>query len=214
MSTIKAIIFDLDGTLLDTLDDITNSVNYTLERLNLHKVDKIDIRRYLGNGARRLWELVLKDNISQIEHALSIYLPYLEKHSKVETKPYKDINVLLETLKGTYKLAVVSNKHQKGVDEVINHYFPNVFDVVIGEREGILKKPSPEPLNLAIKLLGLNKTEVIYIGDSEVDIQTAKNAKTKVIGVTWGFRDIEQLVHETPDYLIEDVLKILEIIGE
>lgn len=214
MKQLKAIIFDLDGTILDTLDDITQSANYTLNKLNLSRVDKTDVRKYLGHGARRLWELILKDNPNLLDTALSIYLPYLEAHSMVLTKPYKGINELLQKLKGKYKLSVVSNKHQKAVDDVIKHYFTDIFDVVIGEREGLLKKPSPEPLYLALKLLGLNKDEVIFIGDSEVDIQTAKNADIPVIGITWGFRDFEELVHQEPNYLINEVAKIMKIIGE
>ncbi|WP_441361393.1 HAD family hydrolase [Acholeplasma laidlawii] len=212
MNTLKAIIFDLDGTLLDTLDDITNSCNYTLNQLKLSHVKKEDVRRYLGNGAKALWMHILKHNINYLDEALSIYLPYLETHSKIRTKPYEGMNELLHQLKKTYQLAVVSNKHQEAVSEIIDYYFKGMFDVVIGERPGIPKKPDPAPLNLAIKELRLNKHEVLFIGDSEVDIQTAKHADVKVIGVSWGFRDYTELKHEKPDYLILKVDQIQKII--
>lgn len=214
MDKVKAIIFDLDGTLLDTLDDITNSVNYTLEQLKLPHVDKLSVRQYLGHGAKRLWQSVLKDQQSYLNQALDIYIPYLEKNSKVQTKPYEGIMDLLHQLKGTYQLGVVSNKHQKAVEEIISHYFNGIFDLTIGERPHIAKKPDPAPLLYALDTLKLNKDEVIFIGDSEVDIQTGKNAQVQVIGVTWGFRDIEQLIGENPDYLVDKVEKILKIIGE
>ena len=214
MNKLKAIIFDLDGTLLDTLDDITHSVNFTLDQLKLPNVDRLDVRRYLGHGAKRLWQSVLKDQKSYLNQALDIYIPYLEKHSKVLTKPYEGIMDLLQQLKGTYQLGVVSNKHQKVVEEIISHYFNGIFDLTIGERPHIAKKPDPAPLLYALDTLKLNKDEVIFIGDSEVDIQTGKNAQVQVIGVTWGFRDKEQLIGENPDYLVDKVEKILKIIGE
>src|SRR5690554_2435152 len=194
MKHLKAIIFDLDGTILDTLDDITDSVNYTLNKMNQPLENRTNIRTYLGHGAKALWAKVLKNQPNLVDKALEIYLPYLEANSKHKTKPYKGIKELLVKLKNNYKLAVVSNKHQKGVDEVINYYFKGIFDVIIGEREGILKKPNPEPLLLALELLDLKSNEAIFIGDSEVDIQTAKNAGVDVIGVTWGFRDFDRLV--------------------
>lgn len=214
MNKLKAIIFDLDGTLLDTLDDITHSVNFTLDQLKLPNVDRLDVRRYLGHGAKRLWQSVLKDQQSYLNQALDIYIPYLEKNSKVQTKPYEGIMDLLHQLKRTYQLGVVSNKHQKAVEEIISHYFNGIFDLTIGERPHIAKKPDPAPLLYALDTLKLNKDEVIFIGDSEVDIQTGKNAQVQVIGVTWGFRDKEQLIGENPEYLVDKVEKILKIIGE
>ena len=122
--------------------------------------------------------------------------------------PFQSINKTLHQLKKSYQLAVVSNKHQEAVSEIIDYYFKGMFDVVIGERPGIPKKPDPAPLNLAIKELRLNKHEVLFIGDSEVDIQTAKHADVKVVGVSWGFRDYTELKHEKPDYLILKVDQI------
>ncbi len=214
MNKLKAIIFDLDGTLLDTLDDITHSVNFTLDQLKLPNVDRLDVRRYLGHGAKRLWQSVLKDDDKYLDQALNIYIPYLEKHSKVHTKPYEGIVDLLHQLKKKYMLAVVSNKHQRAVEHIINHYFKGLFDLVIGERPNIAKKPDPAPLLYALNTLKLDNAEAIFIGDSEVDIQTGKHADVDVIGVTWGFRDKEQLIGEKPTYLVDKVDKIIEIIGE
>ncbi|WP_025724767.1 HAD family hydrolase [Acholeplasma granularum] len=210
----KTIIFDLDGTLLNTLDDITNCVNYTLNKLNLKPVDTLEVRGFLGNGAKVLIQKSLKKNAHLIVEALDIYLPYLEKNSMILTKPYPNILNILNKLKEKYNLAVVSNKHQNGVDKVINHYFPNIFDLVIGERDNLPKKPDPKPLLYAVEKLESTIEKSIFIGDSEVDLQTANNAKMDVIGVTWGFRDKNVLMNYNPKYLIDDPLKILEILGE
>ncbi|MFA7417375.1 MAG: HAD family hydrolase [Acholeplasma sp.] len=214
MRDLEAVIFDLDGTLLDTLDDITNSVNYTMKQLKLHTVSKKDVRSYLGNGAQKLWQHILKAHPTRINEALDIYIPYLENHAMDSTRPYDGIVELLKNLKKSYKLGVVSNKHQNAVEKIIKHYFNDMFDCVIGEQKNVPKKPDPAPLNNAIKALGTHKENVIFIGDSEVDIKTAKHANVTVIGVTWGFRDIEKLVLETPNYLINNVSKIQKIIGE
>jgi len=214
MQHIKTLIFDLDGTLLDTLGDITGSVNYTLKALKLEPIEASLVRKYLGNGATKLWEKILIDQPKLLNDALTIYLPYLENHSKILTKPYPGIIDLLKQVKGKYKLAVISNKHQKALESVIDYYFKGIFDVVIGEGPNFPKKPDPQSLMHVLELFGHESDKALFIGDSEVDIQTAINAQVKVIGVLWGFRDLENITKENPNYIVGNISEILKIIGE
>ncbi|MFA5692567.1 MAG: HAD family hydrolase [Acholeplasmataceae bacterium] len=211
---LKAIIFDLDGTLLNTLDDISDAVNYTLKHFNYKPKEKEEIRSYLGYGANYLLTKSLNNNLDNFDEILTFYKNYLEKNSRNMTKPYDGIEKVLKKLKEKYVLAVVSNKHQEAVSEVINYYFKDTFEVVIGEREGILKKPAPDLLNLALNKLNINSDEAIYIGDSEVDLKTAQNALLKSILVSWGFREYHYLNTLNFDYLIKEPKEILKIIGE
>lgn len=214
MPHIKTLIFDLDGTLLDTLGDITNSVNYTLNKLKLKPVEARLVRKYLGNGASTLWQNILKPQDALLSDALNIYLPYLENHSKILTRPYPGIMDLLKLVRGKYRLAVISNKHQDALESVIDYYFKGIFDVVIGEGPNFPKKPNPQSLLHVLKLFDHGRDSALFIGDSEVDIQTAKNAHVHVIGVLWGFRDYQDILKEKPNYIVHNALEILKIIGE
>lgn len=214
MPHIKTLIFDLDGTLLDTLGDITHSVNYTLNKLKLKPIETNLVKKYLGNGAAVLWKKILNDQTKLVDDALAIYLPYLEKHSKILTKPYPGIMDLLLKVKGKYRLAVISNKHQNALETVVDYYFKDIFDVVIGEGPNFPKKPDPRSLLHVLSLFDNTKTEALFIGDSEVDIQTANHAKVDVIGVLWGFRDFEDIINEKPKFIVQNASEILKIIGE
>ncbi len=208
----KAIIFDLDGTILDTLTDLTNAVNETLKQFNLKKRTLSEIRSFLGYGADYLIKQALGDHVHLLDDALKFYIPYLEKHGENTTKPYEGISSLLNELKKDYRLAVVSNKHHEPVISLINKHFPNTFDVVIGAMTDIPKKPAPDMLLKTINLLDLRAIDVVYIGDSEVDIKTAKNANCEVIAVTWGFRDKEFLATLDPNHLVNHPKEILDIL--
>jgi|SRR5690554_5908237 len=214
MPHVKTLIFDLDGTLLDTLGDITHSVNYTLNKLKLKPIKTNLVRKYLGHGATVLWKKILDGQNKLVDDALAIYLPYLEKHSKVLTKPYPGIIELLSKVKGKYQLALISNKHQKALEHVVEYYFKDIFDVVIGESPNFPKKPNPQSLLYVLSLFNQNRGDALFIGDSEVDINTAKNAKVDVIGVSWGFRDLEDILKEKPNYVVQNASEILKIIGE
>lgn len=204
----------MDGTILNTLDDIANSVNYTFKHFNLPEVSKMQVRAALGNGANRLISDLLKNlEVSNLEEIVNFYLNYYSQNSNILTKPYEGILKLLQNLKPNYKLAVVSNKSDHLVKSLNANLFEGLFDLSIGELKGVKKKPDPEMLNLAMKKLGANATNTIFIGDSEVDIKTGENANLPVIAVTWGFRDKAHLVNFSPNYIVNTPLDILNIIN-
>ena len=191
-------IFDLDGTLLDTLQDLASSVNFTLRQYGLpeHSID--DIRRFVGNGVRLLMERAVPGGAehSDFEHIFATFRAYYMAHSLDTTKPYEGIPEMLHALKSQgCKLAVVSNKMMAATQELIAHFFPEI-DVAIGEHEemGIHKKPAPDTVYEAMRQLGVpapfpTNISAVYVGDSDVDIQTARNAGIPCISVLWGFRD-------------------------
>lgn len=206
---IDTILFDLDGTILDTLTDITNAVNHTLKKFGYAEVTQKEVRSFLGNGAKVLISKALKENTSNLDEVLTYYINHYEQNSEIHTKPYEGINNLLNKLKPDFKLAVVSNKHQKAVEKIIENYFPNIFDVIIGETSNLPKKPAPDMLYHALTLLNSNGDSSLFIGDSEVDIETGKRAGIDVVAVPWGFRDKEELALLEPNYLIDEVDDIL-----
>lgn len=190
----KAVVFDLDGTLLDTLDDLANAVNYILRKYGYKERTSSDIRRFLGNGARDLMRRSVPENIDgeDFEKLLSEYVNYYNAHSKIETKPYPGILELLSELKENgIKTAVVSNKPDITVKGLCKEYFGDRLDFVLGDRPDIKKKPAADPILLAMKELGCERA--VYVGDSEVDVLAAKNAGLPCISVTFGFRDRDVL---------------------
>lgn len=189
-----AVIFDLDGTLLDTLDDLVNAVNYMMRKHGFPERERTAIRRFLGNGARDLMRRSVPDNIDgeDFEKLLNEYMEYYNAHSQIMTKPYDGVLPLLAELKECgIKTAVVSNKPDMTVKGLCKEYFGDSLDFVLGDRPDIKKKPSADPILLAMKELGCDRA--VYVGDSEVDILAAKNAKLPCISLTWGFRDRELL---------------------
>ena len=193
----KAIIFDLDGTLLDTLDDLTAAVNYALQKKNLPLRTREEVRSFVGNGILKLMERSAgADNIALAPDLLQQFKGYYASHCADETKPYDGVMKLLESLKnkGVYT-AVVSNKADFAVKKLADFYFKDLLNLAVGENEekGIKRKPDPASLIAVIDELGVEKTETVYIGDSEVDIQTAKNAGVDCISVSWGFKNREFL---------------------
>lgn len=203
---IKGIIFDMDGTILDTIDDITDSINHSLMHFGYetHSVDHV--KKALGNGGRNLVKSLVPKTLSdqEITRVFEVYQTYYNTHNNIKTKPYEGILTLLKTLKDLgYKLAVVSNKFQHLVTDLNEEMFESFFDIAIGERKGIPIKPAPDMIYLALTELNLNPEDVIFIGDSEVDILTAKNAKIDAIGVTWGFRDRQTLIEAGATVLID-----------
>jgi phosphoglycolate phosphatase len=209
------IIFDLDGTLLNTLDDLVDSVNYVMTYLGFPGKSRREVRNYVGNGMRRLMELSLPQNVDphQIEQAFSIYRDYYTEHCRVKTKPYGGILELLGTLKKSgYKMAIVSNKNDAAVRALRDIYFSEYIETAIGEKENIRKKPAPDTVLQALKELNSSKGETLYIGDSEVDKQTADNAGMQCVLVSWGFRDKEQLETLMPAGVIDSPLELLDFL--
>ena len=203
---IEAVIFDLDGTLLNTLDDIAGSVNATLRHFQLPEVTRDKVRRSVGNGGRNLIRCVVPGGEShpQFEEIFSYYVPYYEQHCQILTRAYEGILPTLKTLKEMgKKLAIVSNKGDGAVKELSKQYFSDLVETSVGERAGIRRKPNPDSVLEAMRLMGMEKENVLYVGDSEVDHATAQAAGVKVVLVSWGFREKADLEKLGPDYLID-----------
>ncbi|MBQ5778950.1 MAG: HAD family hydrolase [Paludibacteraceae bacterium] len=214
----KLIIFDLDGTLLNTIDDIMDATNQALSKLKFptHDVNKYKI--FVGNGIDKMFERALPngekttENISKMR---DLFLPYYAKHGKDKTAPYQGIKETLLSLKQKgIKIAVASNKFHEGTLAVMNEYFFDIpFDVIFGLRDGHQPKPNP---GIVFDILSecqiSNKNDVLYVGDTSIDMQTATNAGIEKIAVTWGFRSREELLSCQPEYIIDQPKEILEII--
>ena len=206
MKRYKAIIFDLDGTLLDTLADLAEGTNYAL-RVNGFPERTIDeIRRFVGNGARKLIERAVPDG--QIEAALEKVRQdfdiYYKVHCKDHTGPYPGImEMLQELVQQGYSLGVVSNKPDFAVQELIPEYFPGIFASVSGERQGVAKKPAPDLIREAMKNLQADSSNAVYVGDSEVDLEAAANAGIPCISVAWGFKGRRFLEEQHAGTIIE-----------
>ena len=190
-------IFDLDGTLLDTLQDLANSVNYALRQYGLPEHSLDDVRRFVGNGVRLLMERAVPDGAQhpQFETVFATFRQHYMEHSLDTTRPYDGIVETIHELKQRgCRLAVVSNKMMAATQELVTHFFPEI-EVAIGEHEaaGIRKKPAPDTVYEALRQLGLVvgglPAETVYVGDSDVDIATARNSGLPCISVLWGFRD-------------------------
>ena len=192
----KAVIFDLDGTILDTLEDLCASVNYALLNHNFPPRTIDEVREFVGNGIKKLIERAVPCNTDEqtVELVLDTFKKHYSVNSDVNTKPYAGITDCLEKLKQEgIKIAVVTNKAHFAAVPLCQKYFGKVIDVTIGEREGVRKKPYPDTVFEAMEHIGVKSSECVYIGDSDVDIQTAKNAGIDCISVTWGFRSEEFL---------------------
>ena len=212
---LKAVIFDMDGTLLDTLADITDSVNEALKVHELPMRTSDEIRRFVGNGARHLIACAIPDGEKNplFETTLAMYRSYYDYHCKDNTGPYTGILQLLKELKQReYKIGVVSNKPDKAVKELCKEFFGEYIDVAIGETEGIQRKPAPDTLYKAMEELGVSKEECVFIGDSDVDIMTASNADVRFIAVTWGFRNGNYLKEHGAQELIALPMELLYLI--
>ncbi len=213
--TVKAIVFDMDGTLLDTLQDLTNAVNVALSKYGLPEKTVAEVCKVVGNGARNLVRGVVPEgeNHPNFEAIFEDYKVYYAEHCEEETKPYEGIWELLQELKKRkYKMAVVSNKPDGAVKILAEKYFPGCFQVAIGDMEGYNRKPAPDLVYKALKELGANKEEAIYVGDSDVDLMTAMNAELPCVSVTWGFRDREFLMFHGASVFIDKPMELMEVL--
>lgn len=215
----KLIIFDLDGTLLNTIADLANSTNYALEKLGYptHKTEGYNFM--VGNGINKLFERALPEGEKTEKNVLRVrqeFVSHYDKHNADESHPYPGIPELLETLlsKGI-QLAVASNKYQAATEKLVARYFPNIrFIAVFGQREGIKVKPDPTIVEDILQIANTSKEETLYVGDSGVDMQTAINAGVTSCGVTWGFRPRTELDSFHPDYIADKAEEILLQIKE
>lgn len=216
MKQYNTVIFDLDGTLLNTLDDLTNSVNYALTLQGFPIREASQIRQFLGNGIGKLMELAIPNGIENphYETCLTDFRNHYLYNMQNKTGPYEGVIELLDNLNRLgYKLAIVSNKFDKAVKELNQVHFAKFIQVAIGESKYIAKKPAPDTVIKALEELDSTRDRAVYVGDSEVDVRTAKNANMICIGVTWGFRDREVLEQEGADYIVNkpnEILKVLE----
>ena len=200
-------VFDLDGTLLDTLGDLAASTNYALRTHGMPEHSLDDVRRFVGNGVRVLMERAVPQGAEnpQFEAAFQTFRTHYMQHSLDTTKPYDGILETLEALKAEgCRLAVVSNKMMAATQELCRHFFRDMIEVAIGEHEaqGIRKKPAPDTVNEAFRQLGVGKERAVYVGDSDVDILTARNSGLPCISVLWGFRDRDFLIQHGAETFI------------
>ena len=209
----KLVIFDLDGTLLNTIADLANSTNYALKVLGypIHEPDKYNFM--VGNGINKLFERALPDGEKTEENVLRVrqeFVPYYDQHNEDKSRPYPGVTELLETLQTAgMQLAVASNKYQAATEKLIAHYFPNIkFTAVFGQREGIPVKPDPIIVKEILQIAKVQEEETLYVGDSGVDMQTAINAGVTSCGVTWGFRPRTELESFHPDHIVDNAEEI------
>lgn len=195
----ELIIFDLDGTILNTLDDLTDSTNYALAANGLRERTIEEVRNFVGNGIRTLIQRAVGEEYEEtvVDQVFADFCEYYSRHCADKTRPYDKIPELLTELhKGGYHLAVVSNKADFAVQELCGKYFPGMFEYVVGERKGIRRKPYPDSVLEVLRTLQVSKEATVYVGDSEVDIQTAEQAGIEVICAEWGFRSRAYLTQQ------------------
>ena len=203
------ILFDLDGTLLNTLDDLTDAVNYALAQFDCPPRTPAQVRSYLGNGAKQLIALSLPEHMQpQVDTVLDVYRTYYNAHCQIKTGPYAGIPEALAKLGEKYPVAVVSNKPDSATKPLIAQYFPGIY--ALGERSDCPRKPAPDMLKKAMADIGVDRC--VYIGDSEVDVLTAKNTGAPCIAVSWGFRDRDVLEESNPEFICDDTADLVEMI--
>ncbi len=213
---IKMIIFDLDGTLLNTLEDLVNSTNYALAKFNFPLKTTEEVRFAVGSGVEKLLECVVPEgkNNKDFYNCLAIFKDYYSQHNCDKTQPYQGIFELLHRLKqANIKIAVVSNKYDLAVNDLCFKYFEGLYDIAVGEHYDCQKKPCPDSVFKILDKFNLLKTEVIFVGDSEVDVETAKNARVKSISVLWGYRDKDCLMNSGAIDFINEPLQLLDYLN-
>mgnify|MGYP003375568391 FL=1 len=200
----KLIIFDLDGTLLDTIKDLGNACNYALKKCGFPERDMSEYNSLVGRGIYNLFRKALPPEADGDEYVMKMkefFIPYYDMHKTDRTRPYKGIPELLEKISDSgIKLAIASNKYQDGTEKLAEKFFRKYkFEAILGQRDGMPIKPDPEIVYEAMQAAGIeDKSDVVYVGDSDVDMITGNNAGVRTIGVTWGFRTKEELLLHSP----------------
>lgn len=212
----KAVVFDMDGTILDTLEDLRSSVNHALREHGLPERSSAEIRSFLGSGMVYLIHRAVPEATDPETEAsvLASHKAYYPMHCAEQTKPYPGICELLSSLRDAGILtAVVSNKSDPNVQALVKDYFDGLFTVAVGARDGVPRKPSPELVEIALSELGVSKSDAVYIGDSDIDVATARNAGLSMITVLWGFRDKPQLIEAGAERFAENTDDVRRMLG-
>ncbi len=212
----KTFVFDLDGTLLNTLNDLAQATNYALRVHGMAERTVDEVRRFVGNGVRRLIEQAVAPGTDSCEtgRVLATFQSYYLQHSLDATLPYRGIPEMLAILRERgCRLAVVSNKFDAATKALCRHFFPDTIEVAIGEHEaqGIRKKPAPDTVIEALRQLGVSSAGAVYVGDSDVDILTARNSNLPCISVLWGFRDREFLQSHGATTFVETPMELCKL---
>lgn len=211
----KAVIFDMDGTILNTLEDLRNATNYSLRQFGMPERSLEEVRMFVGNGIRKLVERAVPAGTpkEKIDQVFDVFLEYYEIHSADNTSPYPGILELVEKLKKSgIKTAVSTNKADVPAQELGREYFNGIFDLIVGQQDGLKVKPAPDSVNKILSILDIQKKDAIYIGDSDVDVQTAKNSGLDFIGVSWGFRGREFLEKNGAKNIVDNANEILDLV--
>jgi phosphoglycolate phosphatase len=211
----NTVIFDLDGTLLNTLDDLTDSLNEILSQNGFPLRSTDEVRRFVGNGVRALMRLSVPERCTddEVTVCLEAFKENYKHNMQNRTRPFNGImELLLDLNRFNFKIGIVSNKFDVAVKALAKTYFGNLIPVAIGESPDVKRKPAPDSVFTAVKELGSDLKKTIYVGDSETDVQTAKNAGIPCIGVTWGFRCREVLREAGADFLIDTPKELLTLI--
>ncbi len=201
------ILFDLDGTLLDTLEDLADAVNYTMDSWGYPRRTLEEVRRFVGNGARRLITLAVPEN-GDAEGSFRTFQGYYDTHCRIKTRPYAGIPKTLAELAGKYPLAIVSNKPDSAVKSLCDDYFPGIY--ALGETAQCPRKPEPDMVFKAMEAIGVDRC--VYVGDSEVDVLTAKNAGVPCLSVLWGFRDRKEMEAVGGKYFCSEPRELTKIL--
>ena len=212
----QTFVFDLDGTLLNTLDDLAASTNYALRTHDMPERTVDEVCRFVGNGVKKLMERAIPGGLDnpQFEDTYACFRQHYLVHNLDTTRPYPHILDMLDGLKRQGKhLAVVSNKFYAATQDLCRHFFGQYISVAIGERENIRKKPAPDTVLEALRQLGVGRDGAVYVGDSDVDIYTAQNGGLKSIGCCWGYRGEEELRSAGADRLADSASQLPEIIA-
>lgn len=208
----KAVLFDMDGTVLDTLADLTNAVNHILAQYGMPPRTPREVASFLGNGAARLLALSAPEGTPEetLREMLAVYQPWYDSHCAILTAPYPGILPLMEALKAAgVKQAVISNKQDRAVRQLAAQHFPGLLETAVGESATVRRKPNPDAVLAALREMDVRPEDAIYVGDTEVDLRTAENAHLDCAAVGWGFRTEEQLRKAGAGHIFQSAEELL-----
>ena len=209
------LLFDLDGTLLDTLDDLRDSTNHALSAFGFAERSREEIRSFVGNGVRNLMRKAVPEGTPDelFEAVFAEFRAHYAEHWRDSTQPYPQIMEMLEALKASgHRMAVISNKSDAEVKKLVRDFFGELLPIAVGDRPGVLRKPEPDTVFRTLEELGGTAERALYIGDSEVDVRTARNAAVDLVAVSWGFRSRQELVEAGAGCIIDSPLKLLALV--